>query len=113
MRARRSPGAPDRTTTSHPCTREEPMARRHGSTAQQRVAWVSQLLGGSGTYGLVTLLSRTAGVSRQTLYTWAEQGRAALEQAFAPRESAPAITPALERQVLSLLVETHASVRGI
>lgn len=89
------------------------MARRHGSTAQQRAAWVSQLLGGSGTYGLVTLLSQTAGVSRQTLYTWAEQGRAALEQAFTPVAVAPAITPALERQVLSLLVETHASVRGI
>ena len=89
------------------------MARRHGSTAQQRAAWVSQLLAGSGTYGLVTLLSRTAGVSRQTLYRWAEQGRAALEQAFGPGDVAPAITPALERQVLSLLVETHASVRGI
>jgi hypothetical protein len=89
------------------------MARRHGSTAQQRAAWVSQMLAGSGTYGLVTLLSQTAGVSRQTLYRWAEQGRAALEQAFAPPAVAPAITPALERQVLSLLVETHASVRGI
>jgi len=40
------------------------MARRHGSTPGQRVAWVSQLLGGSGTYGLVTLLSREAGASR-------------------------------------------------
>jgi transposase-like protein len=89
------------------------MARRHGSTVGQRVAWVSQLLAGSGTSGLVTLLSRTAGVSRQTLYAWAEQGRVALEQAFAPLASEPAITPALERQVLSLLVETHASVRGI
>jgi hypothetical protein len=89
------------------------MARRHGSTAQQRAAWVSQVLAGRGTYGLVTLLSRTAGVSRQTLYTWVEQGRTALEAAFAPRAVAPAITPALERQVLSLLVETHASVRGI
>jgi hypothetical protein len=59
------------------------MARRHGSTAQQRAAWVSQLLAGSGTYGLVTLLSQTAGVSRQTLYTLAEQRRAALEQARA------------------------------
>ena len=49
------------------------MARRHGSTARQRVEWVSQLLAGSGTYGLVTLLSQTAGVSRQTLYTWAEE----------------------------------------
>jgi hypothetical protein len=52
-------------------------------------------------------------VSRQTLYTWAEQGRAALEQAFGPREAAGAITPDLERQVLSLLVEAHASLRGI
>ena len=89
------------------------MARRHGSTAKQRVAWVSQLLGGSGTYGLVTLLSREAGVSRQTLYVWAEQGRQALEQAFEPREAERTIGPELERQVLSLLVETHASVRGI
>lgn len=89
------------------------MARRHGSTPKQRVAWVSQLLGGSGTYGLVTLLSREARVSRQTLYVWAEQGREALEQAFAPREAERTIGPALERQVLSLLVETHGSVRGI
>ena len=89
------------------------MARRHGSTVGQRVAWVSQLLGGSGTYGLVTLLSRTAGVSRQTLYTWAEQGRAALEQAFRPRDAERAMPPDLERQVLSLLVEGHATVRGI
>ena len=89
------------------------MARRHGSTARQRVDWVSQLLAGSRTHGLVTLLSRTIGVSRQTLYTWVEQGRAALEQAFEPPASAGSITPALERQVLSLLVETHASVRGI
>jgi hypothetical protein len=89
------------------------MARRHGSTAGQRVAWVSQLLGGSGTYGLVTLLSREAGVSRQTLYAWTEQGREALEQAFQPREAERTIRSELERQVLSLLVETHGSVRGI
>jgi hypothetical protein len=89
------------------------MARRHGSTGAQRVAWVSQLLGGNGTYGLVTLLSREAGVSRQTLYAWAEQGRQALEQAFAPGEAERTNGPEVERQVLSLLVETHASVRGI
>ena len=89
------------------------MARGHGSTAAQRVGWVSQLLAGSGTYGLVTLLSREVGVSRQTLYTWAEQGRLALEQALAPRDVERAITPDLERQVLSLLVEAHATARGI
>ena len=89
------------------------MARRHGSTAQQRVAWVSQLLAGSGTYGLVTALSRAAGVSRQTLYRWVDQGRAALEQAFEPRLVERAIRPEVERQVLSLLVEAHATARGI
>ncbi|MCC6174989.1 MAG: hypothetical protein IT305_06765 [Chloroflexi bacterium] len=68
------------------------MARRHGSTAQQRAAWVSHLLAENGTYGLVTLLSRTAGVSRQTLYTWAEHGRRALEAAFQASESKPALT---------------------
>src|SRR3954467_11866003 len=113
MGARKSPGASDRTTKSTPCTREEPMAQRHGSTASERVAWVSQLLAGSGTYGLVTLLSRTAGVSRQTLYTWAEQGRTALEQAFETRTAERPSTPELERQVLSPLGEAHATVRGI
>ena len=89
------------------------MARRHGSAPGQRVAWVSQMRAGSGTYGLVTVLSRTAGVSRQTLYTWAEQGRSALEQAFQPRATERASTPERERQVLSLLVEAHATIRGI
>jgi transposase-like protein len=74
---------------------------------------VSQLLASDGTYGLVTLLSRTVGVSRQTLYTWVEQGREALEQAFRPCETERTVTPELERQVLSLLVDAHASVRGI
>ena len=89
------------------------MAQRHGSTVEQRVGWVSQLLAVNGTYGLVTLLSRTVGVSRQTLYTWMDQGRAALEQAFEPRETERTVTPELERQVLSLLVEAHATTRGI
>jgi len=52
-------------------------------------------------------------VSRQTLYTWAEQGRSALEQAFQPRALEVVSTPGLERQVLSLLVEAHATTRGI
>src|SRR5436305_14038104 len=99
-------------TKSIPCTREEPMARRHGSTAGQRVAWVSQLLAGSGTYGLVTLLSRRADVSRQTLYTWVEQGRMALEQVFEPRETERPVTPEVERQVLRWLDEARATVRG-
>ncbi len=84
----------------------------HASTASERAAWVSQLLARAGEYGVVTDLSRAVGVSRQTLYTWREQGRAALEQAFAP--PAPPVADARrEREVLTLLVEGHASYRGI
>jgi hypothetical protein len=67
----------------------------------------------AGEYGLVTALSRAAGVSRQTLYAWAASGWRALEAAFAPPTAAPVVTPALARAVLTLLVEGHASYRGI
>ncbi len=61
----------------------------------------------------MTTLSRTIGVSRQTLYTWKEQGRQALERAFLPPTADPAMTNALERQILTLLVEGHCSYHGI
>lgn len=89
------------------------MARGHASTPGQRAQWVSRMLATSGTYGLVTHLSREAAVSRQTLYTWAEQGRRALEQAFTPSVPETSASPALARQVLTLLVEAHPSERGI
>ncbi len=88
------------------------MGHTHASTASERAAWVGQLLAHTGGYGAVTTLSRAVGVSRQTLYTWLERGRAALEQAFAP--PAPAVADAgREREILTLLVEGHASYRGI
>jgi hypothetical protein len=71
------------------------------------------LLAQRGEYGLVTLLSGEAGVSRQTLYTWQEQGRQALEQVFSPPARGPLVTPTLTRQVLTLLVEAHASYQGL
>ncbi len=89
------------------------MARRHASTPGQRAQWVSQMIAGSGAYGLVSHLSREAEVSRQTLYTWAEPGRRALEQAFTPPAPEPGPRPELVRQVLTLLVEAHPSERGI
>ena len=89
------------------------MARRHASTPGQRAQWVSQMIAGSGAYGLVTHLSREAAVSRQTLYRWAEQGRWALEQAFTPPAPESGPRPELVRQVLTLLVEAHPSERGI
>ncbi len=89
------------------------MARRHPSTPGQRAQWVSRMVAHTGEYGLVALLSRAASVSRQTLYVWEARGLQALEQAFAPATPEPPLSPALERQVLTLLVETHASYRGI
>ena len=89
------------------------MVRSHPSTPDQRAHWVGQMLAYAGDYGFVTQLSRTSGVSRQTLYTWADQGRQALEQLFTPTSPAPVLTPALERQILTLLVESHPSYRAI
>jgi len=89
------------------------MARCHPSTPTERAEWVSQLIAHQGEYGLVTLLSQGAGVSRQTLYTWREQGRQALEQTFTGSMSEPARPVALARQVLTLLVETHPSYQGL
>jgi len=88
------------------------MEYTHASTPSARAAWISHLLAHNGEYGVVTALSRRVGVSRQTLYAWVERGRAALEQAFAPL-SAVVADAELERDILTLLVEGHASYRGI
>jgi len=66
------------------------MRHTHASTPSERVAWVGYLLAHAGEYGVVTALSRTVGVARQTLYTWAERGRAAVEwRGPAHRQSPP------------------------
>jgi transposase-like protein len=89
------------------------MVQRHDTTPAQRAQVVCQMIAHAGHYGLVTQLSRDLGVSRQTLYQWMARGWQAVEAAFLPLPAAPTLTPALERQVLTLLVEGHASVRGI
>src|SRR5260370_5288996 len=96
-------------------SKEEPMIHAHSSTPSQRVHWVSHLLAHSGSYGEVSHLSQMIGVSRQTLYRWKATGQAALEQALRP-VSTPARTESngqIERAILTLLVEGHASYRGI
>jgi transposase-like protein len=89
------------------------MVQRHPSTPQERAQWIAQMLAHANDYGFVTHLSRTIGVSRQTLYTWTEQGRRALEQAFTAAPPAALVTPSVERHILTLLVESHPSYRGI
>src|SRR5216683_5764798 len=89
------------------------MVPRDASAAGARAQWASLMISRAGEYGVVTVLSRQLGVSRQTLYVGKATGLRALEQAFAPKGSAPAARPELERAVLTLLVEGHASDRGI
>jgi hypothetical protein len=87
------------------------MIHLHSSTAQQRAQWVSILVAQEGSYGVVSQLGKEAEVSRQTLYSWKAKGQSALEAAFEPQE--PQARTPLERAVLTLLVEGHASYRGI
>ena len=49
------------------------MGQHHSSTVEQRVTGVSQLVADSGTYGLVSQLSRSSGIPRQTFYRWKKQ----------------------------------------
>src|SRR5918997_4220738 len=89
------------------------MVHRHDTSSAHRAQVVCQMIAHAGDYGVVTQLSHALGVSRQTLSTWAQQGLHALEQAFGARSRAPLVTPSLERAILTLVVEGHASVRGI
>ncbi len=89
------------------------MLHSHCSTASQRVRWVSQLLAHEGSYGVVSQMSRSQEVSRQTLYSWKGKGQAALEGALAPKQEPAESDQPLERAILTLLVEGHASYRGI
>ena len=89
------------------------MGPAHPTTPTQRLQSACFLLAHAGEYGVVTALSRQLGVSRPTLYTWRTQAEQALHAAFAPLPPPSAVTPAVERQVLTLWAAAHASTRGI
>ena len=84
----------------------------HCSTVEERVSMVSQLLA-RPTHGLVMQLSRTYQVSRQTLYRWEAMGRQALEEALEQKVLPVKQTSSVPMLVLNLLLEAHASYRGI
>jgi hypothetical protein len=96
-----------------PTNQGETMVQAHPSTPAERVPIVAHLLAHAGEYGVVTAMSRTLGVSRQTLSTWCTRAHQAVLHAFTPPAPTPARTPALERHVLTVLVAGHASIRGI
>jgi hypothetical protein len=89
------------------------MVQTHSRTAHDYAQWVSTLVAHGGSYGIVSVLSQQVGVARQTLYRWKAKGLAALEAAFAPTAQGAPPACALERAILTLLVEGHASYRGI
>ena len=91
------------------------MVQGHCSTVDQRVEVVSRLIAHQGSYGEVTQLSQQIGTSRQTLYTWKGKGQQALEQALRPEKAKgeDEATVRSERAILTLLLEGHASYRGI
>jgi transposase-like protein len=89
------------------------MIHSHSSTASQRAHWVSTLIADEGSYGVVSQMSQHYQVSRQTLYSWKAKGQSALKAAFEPRKGQDEVEPELDRAVLTLLVEGHASYRGI
>src|SRR6266550_1361551 len=97
----------------HPHAREEPMVQSHPSTPAERVQWATYMLAHPGEYGLISQLSRTIGVSRPTLYAWKRQACQALEQAFLDTTSATRLSPTVERQIVTLLVEGHNSYTNI
>ncbi|MEO7018618.1 MAG: hypothetical protein ABI234_00520 [Ktedonobacteraceae bacterium] len=65
------------------------------------------------TYGLVSELSRAYHVSRQTLYRWETTGRQALEEALGQKVVPPKQNPSVRTLILTMLIEMHASYRGI
>ncbi len=85
----------------------------HCSTAQQRSEWISQLWVPEPAHGLVSRLSRTHQVSRQTLYRWKVKGAQALQAALEIKQVPAPCTMPVQEQVLTLLIEAHASYRDI
>ncbi len=74
---------------------------------------VSEMIAQQGRYGMVSQMSQSYTVSRQTLYTWKGKGEQALQAVFEPKEKPKEQAGQLERAVLTLLTEGHASYRGI
>ena len=85
----------------------------HCSTAQQRSEWISQLLVPEPAHGLLSQLSRTHQISRQTLYRWKAKGAQALQAALQTSHAPAQCTMQVQEQVVTLLIEAHASYRDI
>ncbi len=86
---------------------------KHCSTPQQRIEWIIPLLAKPLCHGVMSQVSRDHQVSRQTLYRWKQKAEQALKDVFTDRQHPDEQHTSLHRQVLTLLMEAHASYRQI
>src|SRR5262245_56662877 len=89
------------------------MHPHHCTPVAQRIHLASHMIAHQGKYGLVSQLSRENNISRQSLYTLKSRGQEVMESVFrAKQEARERMTP-IERAVLILFTEGHASREGI
>ena len=86
---------------------------RHPSPPAERVTWIGTLLAEEGEYGAITAVSRASGASRPTRSAWRERARTALTALWTEPSAPGTGGPAQEVAILTLLLEAHASTRGI
>jgi hypothetical protein len=79
----------------------------------QQVHLASRMIAYQGRYGLVSQLSRENDISRQSLYTLKSRGQEAMERVFRPKQAVTERMTPIERAVLILFTEGHASREGI
>jgi hypothetical protein len=89
------------------------MHQRHCSTVEQRIHLSSQMIAHQGSYGIVSQLSQEQSISRQTLYTWKQRGQKAMKSMFTPKQEQEPKEVKIERVVLTLFTDGHASREGI
>ena len=89
------------------------MHQHHCSTPAHRIHLASSLLAHEGEYGFVSQLSREHNISRQSLYILKSRGQEAMEHVFIPKQQPREQEMLIERAVLLLFTEAHASREGI
>jgi hypothetical protein len=89
------------------------MHQNHCSTPARRIHLASAMLASEGKYGFVSQLSREQNISRQSLYLLKSRGQEAMERVFKSNQSPAEGEIQIERAVLTLFTEGHASREGI
>lgn len=81
-------------------------------TAEQKVQEAARLIAGDQKQGEITKRSETLKVSRQTIYRWRDKGSGALQEVFSGEDQVQEQVE-VERAVLTLYADGHASLEGI